>query len=161
MLIENATNAAEKGMQLTVATQEAFKKNIDIAMKIGSAIDEIATAVKEQTDGIAQINVAVSQMDKVTQSNASTAEESAAAAEELNAQAETMKRSVAELLQLVGAVNESTSRPPAHPRQATLAPAAATAHRVAPPRKPAQNGHGHAPATPSDEMAMSDQFRDF
>ena len=110
LLIENATNAAGKGTQLTVATQEAFKKNIEIAAKIGSAVDEIATAVKEQTEGISQINVAVGQMDKVTQSNAATAEESAAAAEELNSQAFAMKSSVNELLQLVaggGGVKET------------------------------------------------------
>ena len=110
LLIENASSAAGKGAQLTVATQEAFKKNIEIAMKIGSAIDEIATAVKEQTEGITQINVAVGQMDQVTQSNAATAEETAAAAEELNSQASCMKNSVNELLQLVaggGGVKET------------------------------------------------------
>jgi hypothetical protein len=58
--------------------------------------------VKEQTDGITQINVAVGQMDKVTQNTAATAEETAAAAEELNSQASCMKSSVSELLQLVG-----------------------------------------------------------
>jgi methyl-accepting chemotaxis protein len=91
VLIENAANAAGKGTQLTAATQEAFKENIEIAAKIGSAVDEIATTVKEQTQGITQINTAVGQMDKVTQSNAATAEEAAAAAEELNTQASAMK----------------------------------------------------------------------
>jgi len=45
-------------------------------------------------------------MDKVTQSNAAGAEESAAAAEELNAQAMAMKKSVSELLQLIGNKDE-------------------------------------------------------
>jgi len=112
LLIENATSAAGKGVELTVATQDAFKKNIAIAMKIGSAIDEIATAVKEQTEGITQINVAVGQMDKVTQSNAATAEESAAAAEELNSQASTMKSSVNELSQLIGGGSRVTETRP-------------------------------------------------
>ena len=115
VLIENATNAAGKGTQLTGATQEAFKKNIEIAMKIGAAIDEIATAVKEQTHGITQINTAVGQMDKVTQSNAANAEESAAAAEELNSQAEMMKQSVAELLQLVSSRGKAAKPVPAAP----------------------------------------------
>jgi len=159
--IEGAIAKSGQGVEITGKVAQALHEIVTKVRQVDELVTEVAGASREQTNGILQINTAVGQMDKVTQSNASTAEESAAAAEELNAQAETMKRSVAELLQLVGAVNESTSRPPAHPRQATLAPAAATAHRVAPPRKPAQNGHGHAPATPSDEMAMSDQFRDF
>jgi hypothetical protein len=62
---------------------------------------EVASASREQTQGITQINAAVGEMDKVTQSNASSAEESAAAAAELSAQASSMKQSVAELLELV------------------------------------------------------------
>jgi methyl-accepting chemotaxis protein len=123
LLIENATCAAGKGVALTVATQDAFKKNIAIAMKIGAAIDEIATAVKEQTDGIAQINVAVGQMDKVTQSNAATAEETAAAAEELNSQSSSMKSSVNELLQLIGGGSRVTETSPA------ATPVKANAHK--------------------------------
>jgi len=113
VLIENAANAAGKGMQLTAATQEAFKKNIEIATKIGSAVDEIATAVNEQTQGVTQINTAVGQMDKVTQSNAATAEEAAAAAEELNTQASAMKNTLNELLQLVGGSGIKETRPAA------------------------------------------------
>ena len=102
VLIDGATAAARKGNELTVSTQEAFKQNIEIAGKVGGAVDEIAAAVKEQSLGMAQINTAVGQMDKVTQANAANAEESAAAAEELNAQAATMKASVEQLLKLVG-----------------------------------------------------------
>ena len=101
VLIENAAAAARNGSELTVSTQEEFKKTIECATKVGKGIDEIAAAVKEQTQGIAQINIAVSQMDKVTQSNAASAEESASAAEELNAQAESLKGSVADLLKMV------------------------------------------------------------
>jgi methyl-accepting chemotaxis protein len=100
-LEESATTSARKGSQLTVSTQEAVKRNIQIMAKVKTAVDAIAAAVKEQTQGISQINKAVGQMDKVTQGNAASAEECASAAEELNAQAETMKQSVAELVQLV------------------------------------------------------------
>jgi methyl-accepting chemotaxis protein len=65
--------------------------------------------VKEQTEGVTQINVAVGQMDKVTQFNASSAEDSAAAAEELNAQAESMRQSVGKLLELVGDTGQGTT----------------------------------------------------
>ena len=71
---------------------------------------EVASASKEQTQGIEQVNIAVAQMDKVTQSNAANAEESASAAEELNAQAESLKDSVASLLQLVNGRNTVQTR---------------------------------------------------
>ena len=53
----------------------------DIVAKVRQVDDlmsEVASASREQTQGITQINTAVSQMDKVTQSTAANAEESAA-----------------------------------------------------------------------------------
>jgi len=102
-LIENATTATRKGSQLTAATQEAFKLNVAIAGKVGGAVDQISDAVRDQSQGLAQVNLAVTQMDKVTQSNAANAEESASAAEALYGQAETLKDAVADLLRLTGA----------------------------------------------------------
>jgi len=80
------------------------------SVKVGLAVEEISVAVKEQSQGMAQINLAVGQLDKVTQANAANAEESAAAAQELNAQAEVMKRAVGELLKLVGGKENSDFR---------------------------------------------------
>ncbi len=65
-------------------------------------IGEIATASREQAQGIEQINTAITQMDQVTQSNSASAEESASAAEELDAQAASVKDMVNRLRQLVG-----------------------------------------------------------
>jgi uncharacterized phage infection (PIP) family protein YhgE len=65
-------------------------------------VGEIATAAREQAQGIEQINTAITQMDQVTQSNSASAEESASAAEELDAQAASVKDMVGRLRQLVG-----------------------------------------------------------
>jgi methyl-accepting chemotaxis protein len=110
---------------------------------VDDLVTEVAGASREQTDGIAQINLAVGQMDKVTQSNAATAEESAAAADELNLQAEVMKQSVAELLRLVGGKSGATAtRPAASARRAEASRSAApTARRLASSNG---NGNGHA-----------------
>jgi hemerythrin-like metal-binding protein len=83
------------------------------ARQVDELAAEVASASREQTQGITQINTAVGQMDKVTQSNAASAEESAAAAQELNAQAITMQQSVTELLQLVGSGGQVAAAPPA------------------------------------------------
>ena len=104
-LIENTIEAVRNGNQLTTETQQAFKENIAISMKIGQLVDEIATASQEQAHGINQINSAVNEMDRVTQQSAANAEESAGASEEMNAQAEQMKSFVYELSQLLGGAN--------------------------------------------------------
>lgn len=86
-----------------------------IAQKVSSTdalVAEIATAAREQAQGIEQINTAITQMDQVTQSNSASAEESASAAEELDAQAASLKDMVGQLRQLVGGMAAPTQ--PAH-----------------------------------------------
>lgn len=100
-LIGNTIKSVEKGSQLTKATQESFKGNMEISSKVGALVDEIAEASREQAEGIDRVSQAVADMDGVTQQNAASAEESASAAEEMNAQAESMKGYVGELIKLV------------------------------------------------------------
>jgi methyl-accepting chemotaxis protein len=101
-LIENTIKAVRNGNELTKLTQEAFKQNMDISVKIAQLVDEIAGASQEQAHGITQINTAVAEMDKVTQQVAANAEESASASEEMNAQAEQMKSYVSDLSTVIG-----------------------------------------------------------
>ncbi len=104
-LIDDTIKAIQNGTELTKSTQEAFKENATISVKVGQFVDEIATGSEQQAQGILQVNTAIAEMDKVLQQTASTAEGSAAASEELNAQAESLKRHVANLLALVGGRN--------------------------------------------------------
>jgi len=100
-LIENTIKSVNSGKGLTLITQEAFKKNVDISEKISKLVDEIAAASNEQAQGIEQVSKAVAEMDRVTQHNAASAEESASAAEEMNAQALQMKQIVNELITVI------------------------------------------------------------
>lgn len=108
-LIEGTINAVKNGNELARFTQEAFKENEEIAIRIGQLIDQIATASQEQANGISQINIAVSEMDKVTQQLAANAEETASASEELKGQAEHMKAFVAELTQVIDGKRDASS----------------------------------------------------
>lgn len=101
-LIDRTIDDVRKGAQMTQLTRDAFKKNVEIAMKIGGLVDEIAAASDEQAKGIAQVSKVVQEMDKVTQQTAANAEESASAAEELNAQAQQMSAYSFELAAIVG-----------------------------------------------------------
>ena len=100
--IEGAIIKTGQGVEISNKVVLALNDITAKVREVDDLVAEVASASQEQTNGIAQINAAVGQMDKVTQNNAATAEESAAAAEELNAQSEVMKRSVTELVHLVG-----------------------------------------------------------
>ena len=91
--------------------------------EVDGLVKEIASASKEQSQGLAQITDAVAQMDKVTQSNAASAEETAAAAEELSAQSRNLLESVSDLNRLVGS-SVTSDRSPAQSRAPASRPGA-------------------------------------
>ncbi len=107
-LIENTIVTVKNSRDLTEQTQNAFRENVDISVKIGQLIDEIAAASSEQAQGIGQIGKAVAEMDKVVQQTAANAEESASAAEEMNAQAMQMKKNVEQLVVTIDGESQTT-----------------------------------------------------
>jgi methyl-accepting chemotaxis protein len=104
--IDDSINKSAQGLDISGRVAASLKKINDKTGEVNALVVEIASASKEQSQGLSQVSIAVSQMDKVTQSNAGTAEESAAAAEELNAQSMSMKESVSDLLRLVGGARQ-------------------------------------------------------
>ena len=100
--IDNALAKSEDGARISDEVSTSLSGIIEQVRKLDSLVTEIATASKEQSQGIGQVNDAVVQIDKVTQSNAAGAEECASASEELNAQAAELNNLVGSLLTLVG-----------------------------------------------------------
>ena len=72
-----------------------FQEIVQSVSKVTDIVAEIASAAKEQANGITQVKQAIMEMDKVTQQNAASAEESSSAASELNGQAEELAAMVA------------------------------------------------------------------
>jgi methyl-accepting chemotaxis protein len=107
-LIEGTVKKVHEGSELVSSTNEAFMEAAKSSDRVGTLVEEISHASKEQSSGIDQVNIAVSEMDKVVQQNAAVAEESASAAEEMSAQAEQLKAYVADLVQMV--TGKSTRR---------------------------------------------------
>ncbi len=99
--IANAIQNTQQGVEISAKVAARLQEIVGKARRVDELIAEVATASKEQSQGVVQINSAVSQMDKVTQANAASAEESASASEELNAQSLTLRDAVASLLGLV------------------------------------------------------------
>jgi Methyl-accepting chemotaxis protein (MCP) signalling domain len=93
--------------------------------KTGSALDEIAAAIKEvaelvsdiagasleQSNGVDQVNKALTQMDEVTQRNAALVEENAATAKTLEQQAKVMDERVGYFLLAHGHAAASAAKP--------------------------------------------------
>ncbi|HEU5123631.1 MAG TPA: methyl-accepting chemotaxis protein [Verrucomicrobiae bacterium] len=104
--IESAISKTAQGVEISDKVAKVLNDILVKARHVDELAAEVASASREQSQGITQINSAVGQMDKITQSNAANAEESAAAAEELNSQAASLKSAVSELIQLVGSGGE-------------------------------------------------------
>jgi methyl-accepting chemotaxis protein len=107
---------SERGVQISAKVATNFNEIAVKTRQVDQYVGEIATASKEQANGVDQVNIAVTQMDKVTQSNAANAEETASAAEELNAQAKSVQDAVIELERLVGIQPAASLEEPAHQR---------------------------------------------
>jgi methyl-accepting chemotaxis protein len=171
--IEDSIAKSANGVAISGKVTESLAQIVTKARQVDELVAEIATASREQSQGLDQVNTAVTQMDKVTQTNAATAEESASASEELSAQAATLREIVAELQKLVigsgnvSAQSSSTRREIKHtqpysPPARRQVPAKSADHR-------ALNGsNGSRPAlvssngrNPESEIPMDDGFKDF
>jgi len=105
-LIETMATKVAEGKGVLQRAGDDFTKVADYADRVAQLMAEIATASREQAQGVAQIREALQQMDQVTQQVAANAEESASAAEEMKSQAESLKEMVAYFKLAEGAEGE-------------------------------------------------------
>lgn len=87
-LIAQSTTEVDAGSKLANAAGETMQELLVSISKVGDLMNEIATASKEQSYGISQVNTAVSQMDSVTQQNAALVQEASSAADSLHEQSD-------------------------------------------------------------------------
>ena len=160
--IEAAIANSRKGSLSCDKVRESLTQIANKVSSTDSLVGEIATAAREQAQGIEQLNTAITQMDQVTQSNSASAEESASAAEELEAQASSLKDMVGTLRQLVGGAAAVTAAapPPAAVRASHVAvsisqPAARPRPRPQ-PRKTLGAGQRKAIPMPGDANPAAD-----
>jgi len=104
--IEAAIASTQRGSKSCTSVGDALEEIVAKVAEADVLVAEIASAAKEQSQGIKQVGVAMTQMDKVTQGNASSAEQTSSAAEELNSQAMLLRESVERLQDII----QSTSR---------------------------------------------------
>jgi methyl-accepting chemotaxis protein len=111
-LIEGAVGSIKQGAQMVAGTRDGFQEVDRVAGDVAGLIGEIAGSSRDQAQGLEQLGRAVTQMEGVILSNASQAEASANASSRLDAQAAELRRTVQELVLLVGASEKMLSAPP-------------------------------------------------
>ncbi len=100
-LIGETARQIDLGSAQIQETLTKFYAMGESAKKVNSLVGEIASASKEQAQGIEHLNQAMLEIDRVVQQNAANAEESASAATELQAQSERLRDIVGDLAALV------------------------------------------------------------
>jgi methyl-accepting chemotaxis protein len=86
-LIQDSVDKVNDGTRLVNSSGEVLEEIVLEVKKVSDIVAEIASASREQSAGINQVNKALLQLDDMTQQNASLVEEAAAASESMGAQA--------------------------------------------------------------------------
>ena len=93
-LIDASIVNVNSGSRLSVAAGEAIQEVVGAVDHVTRVMDEIATATREQSTGIGQVNQAVTELDAITQQNAALVEEAAAAATTLARQTDEVSQAL-------------------------------------------------------------------
>jgi methyl-accepting chemotaxis protein len=93
-LIGASVDQVDAGTRLVAAAGKTMEEIVSSVKQVTDLIAEIATASREQSSGIGQVNTAVTQMDQVVQQNASLVEEATAATESMKDQAGALLQTV-------------------------------------------------------------------
>ena len=79
-LVDRSTTQVDDGVALVGAAGESFRRISDRVGQITERVAGITLAVREQSAGLAEINIGITELDQVTQQNAAMAEEVTAVA---------------------------------------------------------------------------------
>lgn len=93
-LIENSINAANRGMTIVGEVSQTLQKTTELVTRSNENIAAIADAIRNEADGITQINVGIGQIAEVTQTNTARSEEAAAVSTELFTQAQLLREQI-------------------------------------------------------------------
>jgi methyl-accepting chemotaxis protein len=101
--IADAIEKSHQGVAISGKVSVSLEEIVTKARQVDDFIAAIATASKQQTEGLAHVSHAVNSFSELTQHTAASAQQSAAGAELLHAQAQTLDQAVHQLSRLVDA----------------------------------------------------------
>ncbi len=94
-VIAGSVGKVEEGAKLVQSAGAAMEDIVTQVRRVTAIMGEIASASKEQSAGVEQVNDAIVQIDKITQQNAALVEEASATAKSMEEQSEGLVHSVA------------------------------------------------------------------
>ncbi len=155
-LISDSVEKVDAGGKLVDDAGKTMDEIVTSVKHVADIMSEITAASEEQSAGIEQVNQAITQMDEMTQQNAALVEQASAAAQSMREQAASLSHAVS-VFKLAHDNAITSSAPTALPlRPAQPLPGAATAARVAMPRKPASR-----PTLPPKAGNAADDWEEF
>lgn len=160
-LIEDAVTKASDGSEIAHKAGGVLEGIVGGIKKVSDLVEEIASASKEQAQGVDQLNSAVTQMDTVTQQNAATAEESAAASEQLSAQARSQFEVVQDLAVIVQGLTKAGTPPTLRADRTATARKPKALSSYAPAKKQAEQPKRSAPVNHEEAFPLDDDFSSF
>ena len=132
-LITASLQQVQEGTRLAAQAGASSQEMLAAVQGVHGIMGEIASASREQSHGIGQVNQAVTQMDEVTQQNAALVEESAAASSSLQDQALQLEQAMALFrLERRAGATAAARTVPGKARRAPGRPAALTRQAIAP-----------------------------
>lgn len=109
-LIENSTNAVNRGSEIAKETAKSLGEIVEGSDNIQGLVKNITDASEAQAEAIVQINTGVDQISAVVANNTATAVSIASASEELSGQSLALKNMIARFrLSETAGVSENTS----------------------------------------------------
>jgi methyl-accepting chemotaxis protein len=93
-MIEESTTRADRAVSICSDVDNTLRTIVSGTREVNELLSQIASASREQAQGIGQVNSGVAELDKVTQQNAGNSEELAAASEQTAAQVASLKQVV-------------------------------------------------------------------
>ncbi len=134
-LISDSVEKVGVGTDQVAKAGHTMEEIVTSIRKVADIVGEIASASREQSTGIGQINQAVTQLDSVTQQNAALVEQASAAAGSLQEQARQLA-DVANSFQLSASHVGAPRLAPAPTRARAPAPAPAAPRKLSTPPAP-------------------------
>ncbi|WP_275786561.1 methyl-accepting chemotaxis protein [Pararhizobium gei] len=108
-LIRNSSVEVDGGVKLVLDTGASLKEIAEQITAINHHMAAIATATKEQSTGLAEVNSAINSMDQTTQQNAAMVEQSTAASASLALEAARLRDLVSRFQMQTSATTQSSN----------------------------------------------------
>ena len=135
-MIEASTRRADTGVDIAQRVGSALEEIVGGTNRVNTLLAEINSASNEQATGIRQVNGGVVQLEQVTQATAGNSEELASSAEEMSSQVAAMRELVAQFKVNESALPAASGAPAARRADgAERRPAAASAAGKGVPNK--------------------------